>query len=226
MIVAVSSVLNEAPILRDTTMHLLNQGVDWVVISDGRSTDGTRELICELPQTTMLTQYGPFRQDEEMTRLAQYARKMGADWVIPFDADEYWCGIADLSVVPSGYSRVYAPVFHHIDTDRRWATPKLPKVAFRPAADMTVEWGNHNVHGLDGDSLTGPLVVRELQYRDYDHFLSKIERAAQLYAESEFPAEYGSHLRRLVGLTDMERAAEWATMQLVPTVHDPIPAYR
>ena len=33
---------------------------------------------------------GPFRQSEIMTDLAREAHGLGADWILPFDADEFW----------------------------------------------------------------------------------------------------------------------------------------
>lgn len=223
MIVAVTTVLNEAPILGETVTHLLDRNVDWVVISDGGSTDGTRDLIGTFPRTTLLDQDGPLYQDQEMTRLAHHAYQLGTDWVIPFDADEYWCDLHLLDAAPPDVGVVYATVWQHSTRTLRHTTPKrLPKVAFRPNADMWIHWGNHYVDNIPGRAATG-LNIRELQYRDYDHYLAKIDRAARLYATADFPAQYGVHLRRLVAMSDTERKQEWAAMQAVPTVYDPIP---
>lgn len=235
MIVAITTVLNEAPIIGHTCRHLLASGVDLLVISDGGSTDGTRQLLARLPDTVIVSQEGPLYQDREMTRLAEMAATFGATWIIPFDADEFWCGVNNLTIAdvihavdnqsdtPDGVGRIIAPVYHHLNFDARLIAPKLPKMAFRYVPGCTVEWGNHNVHGVPGNLVTG-LQVRELQYRNYDHFLMKIERAQKWQQSTpDCPEAYGSHMRRLVAMTPDERKAEWVRMENQMFVYDPIP---
>ena len=241
MIIGVASVLDEAPIIRQTVTHLFNSGADLIIVSDGGSTDGTQQVLSDVAHNMVpyymggnkrlivIPQEGPLHQDVEMTRLAHMAQDLGATWIVPFDADEFWCNLSlldlldrqqDLSV-PIG--RVQATMWQHTTWNHRHRNPKpLPKVAFRPVPGMRITWGNHDVHGIPG-GITNGLAIRELQYRDWDHFVAKIDKAARLFAISDFPIEYGSHMRRLVAMTDMERREEWAAMQAVPTVYDPIP---
>lgn len=229
MIIGITTVLDEAPIIGQTIGHLLAQGVEWVIASDGGSTDGTRTILEENPQVIWRGQIGPLYQDEEMTRLAHHAADLGATWIVPFDADEFWCDLEILDLydrqqdlqVP--INRVAATMWQHRTWDLRHVDPKLlPKTAFRPYANMQVAWGNHDVAGIPG-GVAGGLTIREWQYRDWDHFLAKIEKAARLYGAADFPLEYGSHMRRLVAMSDEEKRQEWAMMQAVPTVYDPIP---
>ena len=235
MIVGISTVLDERGIIGHTTRHLLASGVDLIIVSDGGSTDGTRQLLGHIPNVIVVSQDGPLYQDSEMTRLAELAATFGATWIVPFDADEYWCGTNGRTVgetialiegqfdliAPVG--RIIAPVYHHLNLDTRLPDPKLPKMAFRWTPGAHIEWGNHNVHGIPGNICDG-LQVREIQYRSYDHFIAKIERA-RIWQEltPDCPVSYGSHMRRLVAMTDDERKAEWVRLSNQMFVYDPIP---
>ncbi len=223
MIVGVSSVLDEAGIIHQSATHLLNSGADWLIISDGGSTDRTRDILNSLAQVTVYDQIIPFRQDDEITMLSHLALGLGATWVVPFDADEFWCGCHLLNGISDRTGRVQATMWQHTTWERRHQSPKpLPKVAFRPVSGMRVAWGNHDVTNVPGD-VEGGLIVRELQYRDWPHFVEKVEKARRLFQTSDFPVEYGSHMRRLAAMTDSELKTEWAIMQTVPTVWDPVP---
>lgn len=219
VIVAISSVRNEAGIIDKTVSHHLAD-CDHVIISDGQSTDGTRDILAGFDRVTLLEQEGPFDQAVEILRLVRAAKDMGADWVVPFDADEFWVGLERLRDLPDEYGKVRATVFGHADWDRRHAGAKpLPKVCFRDA--RSVAWGNH-----DSDSDGWPATdfqIRELQYRDFDHFLAKIDKARELYESYDFPQAYGSHMRALVAMSDSQRVREWERLQAEPTVLDPIP---
>ena len=71
------------------------QGVDYFVVMDNRSTDGTREKVEELKgiyDIDLVDQPDTdFRQDEWATQLAHKAHEHGkADYIISNDADEFW----------------------------------------------------------------------------------------------------------------------------------------
>jgi hypothetical protein len=217
VIIAVSSVKNEAAIIETTVRHYLADCE--VIISDGGSTDGTRDILESLP-ITVWDQEGPFDQAAEILNLTRAAKARGADWVVPFDADEFWCDLDRLNVFDESVGIVEATVFGHRDWEWRHEGAKpLPKVAFRDAT--AIAWGNHAVEGHGWTH--GGFQIRELQYQSFEHFLAKIDKARELYESSDFPLEYGSHMRRLVAMSDQERAVEWARLDSIPTVYDPIP---
>ena len=91
---AVSMVKDEADIVVGTVEHLLAQGVDHVLVADNASTDGTLDLLHDLarraPVHVAVDAEPRYFQAAKMTHLADAARRAGADWVVPFDADEYW----------------------------------------------------------------------------------------------------------------------------------------
>jgi hypothetical protein len=74
--------------------HLL-QGIDFFVVTDNLSVDGTRDIIEEYVRRGVAVclressdDYSQFRWVTKMARMA--ASHYGADWVINNDADEFW----------------------------------------------------------------------------------------------------------------------------------------
>ncbi len=224
-IVAVSSVKDETDILPKTVSHLLGEGIDRCIISNGGGTPGVYKMrgVIGCPQE------GPFDQGAEITRLSYLAVEAGADWIIPFDADEFWIDPLGgtirsvLEALPGSILKVHCAVFKHLDWDTKLVTQNpLGKVAFRPSPEMKVAWGNHDVWlSQGGDEEHGLLEIRELQYRDYDHFLQKVKKARDLFASWEVPQEHGHHMRLLTEATDLQ--TEYDQVRGGETVADPIP---
>lgn len=164
-----------------------------------------------------------------MTRLAHMASD--ADWIIPFDADEFWvptpgygATIRDvLEDVPPNITHIYAAMYLHLDKTRRLPEPKpLGKVAMRPADDLVIHWGSHHCNRA-GEALHGVLQVREVQYRDWDHYLAKVEKARQLHTQPHMVnSPHGVHMERLIHLTETQLWERWQEHLAQPTIEDPI----
>ena len=95
MIAAVTMVRNEEDIIGEVVRHLLNEGIDLVIVADNLSEDFTRPILDELanldPRVLVVDDPDPaYDQAGKMTRLVHRAGAMGADWILPFDADEWW----------------------------------------------------------------------------------------------------------------------------------------
>jgi glycosyltransferase involved in cell wall biosynthesis len=92
-------VRNAADLIRVNVLHHLGIGLERLLVIDNGSSDGTRErleaLARELP-VEFSVDSGPFRQEELTNGLAGEARRQGADWVLPIDADEFFVGPAPL----------------------------------------------------------------------------------------------------------------------------------
>ena len=85
-------VRNAADIVRVTVLHHLALGLDAVLVTDNGSTDGTREALAALAADRPLTlrdRPGAYDQTRLMDELLDAARADGADWVVPFDVDEF-----------------------------------------------------------------------------------------------------------------------------------------
>lgn len=114
-------VRNEADVIRLSLLHHLGLGLDTVLVLDNASTDGTAELLERMsrddPRIRWSTDAGLFYQVEARTALAREALRQGADWVVPFDADEFWWvkrGALRDKMAASTAGALYAPVINFI----------------------------------------------------------------------------------------------------------------
>ena len=93
-IFGVSMVRNEADIVDLNIRYHLSLGIDRVLVLDNGSTDGTDEVLRSLvhrdERVSWIRDDSPFDQATITTELAREAFRLGADWIVPFDADEFW----------------------------------------------------------------------------------------------------------------------------------------
>lgn len=230
-IIAVASIRDEADIIGRNIDHLRTQGVDEFILSceDEASLEAAYAAGADLVLRQLTV---PFHQSNEMTQLAHMAYEREADWVVPFDADEFWVptpGYGDtvravLASTSPDIDVIFGGMYVHLDWDRRAVDAKpLGKVVFRPRENSVIDWGQHFVTPVTGE-LHGVLSVRELQYRDRAHFDRKIARATALHATIELAPGYGTHMQQLIDMSDDERDLYWKNWQSIPTIHDPIGA--
>jgi glycosyltransferase involved in cell wall biosynthesis len=114
MICGISIVRNEVDIIEFCLWHHLNQGLDGIIICDNGSTDGTLELLNKIStgdkRVTVISNDGPFHQEQIMNELYDMALGMGFSWAVFFDADEIWKsdnGLAvDINNINSDYIEV------------------------------------------------------------------------------------------------------------------------
>jgi len=86
---------DEADVVEAQIAFHLHAGVDFVVATDNRSEDGTREILERYERAGVLhllrEEGDDMRQSEWVTRMARLAAtEFDADWVLNADADEFW----------------------------------------------------------------------------------------------------------------------------------------
>lgn len=213
-VIGISMAHNNADIIRATAEHMLGQ-VDHVIVMDNFSNDGAREILEELPITLIYDDEPGYYQSRKMTALAKVARNMGAEWVVPFDSDEFWYSpfgtIKEvLSDLRPQWLVATADLYDHVtSTDdnleelnplkrigwRRSESGALPKVACRWREDLVIEQGNHSA-GYHGGMTrqNGLLVVRHYPYRSTEQFIGKVRDGVAAYAATEgLPESSGAH---------------------------------
>ena len=170
-------VRDEADIIEDNLRFHRAMGVDFFVVTDNGSVDGTSEILdryvsAGLAQVIQEPTSG-LRSNEmdwttRMARLA--ASEHGADWVFNNDADEFWWPITGtikdaLDQIPEEYGGVVSPRAEYVArpdgpgsfADRlvvREAHSNLqPKVAHRGDPDVVVLSNTHEVASAGGGDL-------------------------------------------------------------------------
>jgi len=86
---------NEIDIIADWLTYHLAQGVDFIVVTDNGSTDGTLDAVARFVPAgrvcLLVEEDQDYRQYAWVTRMARLARDLlKADWIINSDADEFW----------------------------------------------------------------------------------------------------------------------------------------
>jgi glycosyltransferase involved in cell wall biosynthesis len=241
-------VKDEADIVAGTVGWMCDQ-VDLVIVADNGSTDATRELLRDLPVVLVDDPEEGYYQSRKMSALADRAMDEGAEWIVPFDADEVWLPqwgrIADvLALLPDEASVAHASVLDHVATGqdigdspiermrfRRAEQLPLPKVAFRAHRGAVVHQGNHGV-SLPGIRfplvVTNQLQVRHFPYRSPEQMVRKARNGGKAYNATDLPEEVGKHWRDYNRLTDSqihEVFYKWFWQENGDgLVEDPVPA--
>jgi len=217
---AVTMVKDEADVIERTLRHLAAQGVDGILVADNGSTDGTLEILerlaTELPLYLATDREPAYYQAVKMTLLADWARQAGAEWIIPFDADELWFaphGTLRSWLAAQRADVVTAQLFNLFPSALAggWVMDRkphpMPKVAFRAFKDARLSTGNHYVErpGVR----TGGLRIVHIPWRSFEQFARKVRNGAAALALTDLTSDIGGHWRATGVLPDSVMRDMW-----------------
>lgn len=233
MVAAVSMFHNEEDVAEHVVRHMLDE-CDLVVVADNNSTDRSRELLESIGGPRLFIYDEPsfaYFQAETMMKMVNAAVGAGADWIVPFDFDEWWyaeggrIGDVLLSMPPDvdlTMTQVWDMIPQPTDGDdpdpfRRivstrpgslWSRPDTRKVAFRPGPDRVLMQGNHGLVGRERP-LPGPLRIRHYPFRSFEQALAKLRHGRLAVLAAEQPATSGGHWQEWGAYSDAELLAWW-----------------
>ena len=219
---AVTSVRDEADTIGHVLDHLLAEGVQRILVADHLSRDGTSDILAAYarrhPVTVAPLTLDGFPQGAVMTVLARHAARMGAEWIIPFDADELWFGPSGQRLADYLLSRDEAimrgPLWDYLATGNDDPAQPNPferinyrrdapggttggwfKVAFRAHRRAVLVIGNHAVQrpGQTGDGL----VIAHYQFRSKEQFIRKVTQGSAAFDAAGLGGRAGHHWRDL-----------------------------
>lgn len=220
----IAMVRNEADVLEGTLTQLASQGVDRVLCVDNGSTDATRDVLASAPRDLPVIvgddSWTAFEQSAKMTVLADAARRAGAAWVLPFDADERWMGqggsIADVlrsTAAPIVVAEL-VNAFPDPLQDGAWRLDPTahhdPKMAFRPMRGTVIGMGNHRV--MRPGNIVPGLGIVHLPWRSFEQFRAKVEHGSRALAAAELNSDAGWHWRRLGTMDESELRDVWCQL--------------
>lgn len=227
---AVTMVKNEVDIIEHTVRHLLQQGIDHILIADNGSTDGTFELLRGLSKSLPIyvgtdSEVG-YYQANKITELAKYARKHGASWIVPFDADEFWfapgCTVSEY-LRSSSSAQIRAHICNifptrdnpelyglegqlSVDTDISHPC----KVAPRARPLLWIDYGNH--WALTPGIRRNGLHILHLPWRSYQQFERKLRDGARAILAADIEDYVGAHWRAQADGTDDAIRSLWESL--------------
>jgi len=241
---AVTTVRDEADVVAHTIEHLLGQGVHHVLVADNLSGDGTPHVLQDIaarwPVTVLHDGLPAMLQEHKMSRLARLATAAGAEWIVPFDADELWCatsGTLAEVLTRNPHSVLAAPMHDHVpspDDDphepnpyrrmrRRLVDPKvMGKVAFRAHRLAFLEAGNHAVRHPAGPAVPSDLFIRHVPFRTPEQVLRKVRQGAAASIAAARDGNFSVHWRTLAAMPEHEVVAYYQRRD-DPTLVDPAP---
>lgn len=228
---AVAMVRNESDIIATTVQHLLDQDVARVVVVDNDSTDDTLGVLQSLrdPRLVVGRDREPgYYQATKMTELARWAARHGAEWVVPFDADELWSARdttlgRHLASCPAAVGRADIHNAFRSDDPEQWRVERDPdpmrKVVFRPHPLALLETGNHWVSRPG--AICTRLTLLHLPWRSREQLASKLRQGAAAIAAVDGPVDWGGHWQRHGSSPEEELTRMWDDLRAgrpVPTL--------
>ncbi len=209
---------DEADIIGDMIRFHLDKGVDFVVALDNGSVDGSGDIAAAVDRARVTVlhdgdHWHQHRQHGDL--LVREAARLGADWVLATDADEFWwpaSGDYRTEMREGGPGILRTHWLNFLPTPYPWKVSTLvgdfpgrqyenwvPKVCFRTQGFQSIGQGFHNV-AVSGhwEVPSSNLVVYHYPVRSPEQFERKVRNCGSAYAqnpEAQSNDNMGKHVR-------------------------------
>ena len=166
--------------------------------------------------------------------------KLGADIIIPIDADEIWYSKVDGKTLGKVLKESDGDIFVADSIDfiptkddskdknpiksmcyRKQNSNSFSAVAFRKYPGAYLEIGNHNVINHKGKRVFDLIGIRHYQYRSFNQFYKKVLNGKRVYDNTTYPDYMGSHWRTLGSKSEEELKQWWDEYITQPTEYCP-----
>jgi hypothetical protein len=232
-IFAVMMVKDEIDIIGYNIEYLETQDIDHIFVANNLSSDGTGEKLIELSEKyDNITLYDDnefaYYQPDKMNEWISRCYKLGADIIIPIDADEIWYSKVDGRTLGQvlkesdgdifvADSIDFIPTKNDLDDKnpiksmcyRKKNSNSFAAVAFRKYPGAYLEIGNHDVLNHKGKRVFDLIGIRHYQYRSFDQFYKKVLNGKKVYDDTTYPDYMGSHWRTLGSQSEQELKQWW-----------------
>ncbi|WP_175557256.1 glycosyltransferase family 2 protein [Raineyella antarctica] len=223
---------NEEDIIGHSVRHMLDQGLDGVIVVDNMSTDTTPAILRGLAAQDARIHVGSdtqaaFHQGGKTSYLSHLAWRAGADWVVPFDADELWfapgmtvkeflvglpsaqdmvwCDFRNVYPLPED-GRIALDSGNAVQVDR--SESSWFRIAFRSRRWVWVGEGNHALRDHPGIPVRG-LHMLHYSYRSLVQYSRKASQGVAALEAAGKGKDVAVHWRGWEELGENERESRW-----------------
>lgn len=243
-IFAICLVKDEEDVIGYQIEYLIEQGVSHILLADNLSSDNTRAIVKnyskEFPITIIEDNEFAYYQAQKMNHFVSLAYSLGADFILPIDADEIWYSIDDSLTLSetinnnSSHKTIFecqrrnfipSPLdgdeenpflrIKHIDPTTRVG----PKVGFTRDKQAHLIQGNHDVLNHNGSRIRDAIAINHFPYRSFEQFKRKLRNGRAVYESTDLPEGMGRHWRTLGALSDEDIAEKWNEILNPPTIN-------
>ena len=232
---AVMMVKDEEDIIGYNIEWLQSQDIDHFYIADNLSEDRTPDILEEMSNkygniTIIQDKSIAYNQAGKMNRWIGKCYDMGADIIVPVDADELWYSKIKgkslgkvLKASPEDAVFVarlanFVPHYRDIQSDNPFkrmihTTGYTPhgSVAFTKAPEARITMGNHELrnHPANDNPIWDHIGIKHYPYRSFQHFCRKVNNGKKAIELAHAKPNHCRHWRKGGSLTPDEQLIWW-----------------